>query len=449
MARMIAHVPMGALCDQTSSKRGLIIIFTLLSTLTPLIVIWTSNYQILIAKSIVEGIAASGIGIFKGPFTLGIAGHDLFEQASTKTEMADHSGSFSSAVLTGIIAYYLYPNVVPMFYVVGVFGILSTISIASLPQYREEYDLDGTMHSVKAVNNEWARNSFHGLKIEDEDPEEIRQMGKKELEEESESIWEMFITQKQLSIFGLGIFFFHLGNAAILPLLGQVLVLEGGRVGIPYMAANIVLAQTTSLLGIKMFNSMLAKGYRINIPILIGFGALVPRVLIIIICLRWWSNPYAIIATQFLDGLGAGTNGIAVMRITKTMTEGSNRFGVAFAIIILCESIGGAFSNLISGYVVGASTYEIGFIFLLCTGAVSLYFIHAMKVESAFACEGKNGEKEKKSFPRMVDLSSKVQVKHDLTADGASNSDEKGKKSTPSINHINQSESENKETTEA
>eukprot|EP00593_Proboscia_inermis_P013700 CAMPEP_0171326378 /NCGR_PEP_ID=MMETSP0816-20121228/117417_1 /TAXON_ID=420281 /ORGANISM="Proboscia inermis, Strain CCAP1064/1" /LENGTH=131 /DNA_ID=CAMNT_0011825831 /DNA_START=731 /DNA_END=1126 /DNA_ORIENTATION=- len=131
------------------------------------------------------------------------------------------------------------------------------------------------------------------------------------------------------------------------------------------------------------------------------------------------------------------------------MTEGSNRFGVAFAIIILCESIGGAFSNLISGYVVGASTYEIGFIFLLCTGAVSLYFIHAMKVESAFACEGKNGEKEKKSFPRMVDLSSKVQVKHDLTADGASNSDEKGKKSTPSINHINQSESENKETTEA
>ena len=186
MARMIAHVPMGALCDQTNSKRGLIILFTLLSTLTPLIVIWTSNYQILIAKSIVEGIAASGIGIFKGPFTLGIAGHDLFEQASTKTEMADHSGSFSSAVLIGITAYYLYPNVVPMFYVVGVFGILSTISIASLPQYREEYDLDGTMHSVKAVNNEWARNSFHGLKSEDKDLEEIRQMGKKELEGKKE-----------------------------------------------------------------------------------------------------------------------------------------------------------------------------------------------------------------------------------------------------------------------
>ena len=72
-----------------------------------------------------------------------------------------------------------------------------------------------------------------------------------------------------------------------------------------------------------------------------------------------------------------------------------------------------------------------------------------MKVESAFACEEKKGEKEKKLFPGMVDLSSKDQAKHDLTVDGASNFDEKGKKPTPSINHINQSESENKETTEA
>lgn len=266
MSRMVAHVPMGALCDKTTSKKGLIVIFTLLSTLTPLIVIWTRNYPILIAKSIVEGIAASGICAFKGPFTLGIAGHDLFEKASTKTEMADHSGSFFAALFTGIIAYYLYPNVLPMFYIVGVFGIISAICIVSLPRYREEYDLDGSVHSVKSVNDEWARNSKHGIKKEDLELEEP----KKEMKEESESIWSMFITQKQLSIFALGIFFFHLGNAAILPLLGQILALEGGRAGIPYMAANIVIAQLTSLLGIKMVNFFLKRGYRINIPILIA-----------------------------------------------------------------------------------------------------------------------------------------------------------------------------------
>jgi len=438
ISRMVAHVPMGALCDKTTSKKGIIVIFTLLSTLTPLIVIWTRNYPILIAKSIVEGIAASGICAFKGPFTLGIAGHDLFEKASTKTEMADHSGSFFAALFTGIIAYYLYPNVLPMFYIVGVFGIISAICIVSLPRYREEYDLNGSVHSVKSVNDEWARNSKHGsvhsvksvndelarnskhgsvhsvksvndelarnskhgIKKEDLELEEP----KKETKEESESIWSMFITQKQLSIFALGIFFFHLGNAAILPLLGQVLALEGGRAGIPYMAANIVIAQLTSLLGIKMVNFFLKRGYRINIPILIGFGALVPRVLIILILMRWWSNPYALMATQFLDGLGAGTNGIGIMRITKTLTEGSNRFGVVFAIIILCENVGAAFSNLISGFIVGASTYEIGFVFLLFVGAISLCFVHAVKVESAFSGEEEKGDKEEKeSVPVVVD----------------------------------------------
>ena len=67
---------------------------------------------------------------------------------------------------------------------------------------------------------------------------------------------EMF-SDKQLNIFVFGVFFFHLANAPVLPLLGQVLALGSGPAGTPYTCANLVLAQLTSILTAYVMTHMI------------------------------------------------------------------------------------------------------------------------------------------------------------------------------------------------
>ena len=90
-----------------------------------------------------------------------------------------------------------------------------------------------------------------------------------------------------MTFFTLSVFFFHLGNAAVLPLLGQILALEEGRNGIPYTAALIAIAQITLMGGVYMFDFFTNRGYTINVPIMIGFGALISRICCILVLLNF------------------------------------------------------------------------------------------------------------------------------------------------------------------
>ena len=167
-----------------------------------------------------------------------------------------------------------------------------------------------------------------------------------------------------------------------MPLLSQILALDSSREGIPLTVANIVIAQLFSVAGVKMMDIFTKRGYRINIPTFIGYGTLVPRILIIFFLLKYWPNQYAFVATQVLDGIGAGTNGLSIMKVTKELTYGSKRFGVAFALINLFEAFGGAMSNLCSGYYVATAIgYEEGFLFLLLPAVLCPFFILIMKVQ--------------------------------------------------------------------
>eukprot|EP00593_Proboscia_inermis_P014870 CAMPEP_0171305082 /NCGR_PEP_ID=MMETSP0816-20121228/14871_1 /TAXON_ID=420281 /ORGANISM="Proboscia inermis, Strain CCAP1064/1" /LENGTH=138 /DNA_ID=CAMNT_0011785629 /DNA_START=15 /DNA_END=431 /DNA_ORIENTATION=+ len=127
-------------------------------------------------------------------------------------------------------------------------------------------------------------------------------------------------------------------------------------------------------------DKLMKKGVRINIPILIGFGSQALRIGIILALTYTWSNPYALVATQLLDGIGAGVNGLAIMQLTKLLTNGTNNFGLAFSAINFCGFLGGALSNLISGLIVTATSYEIGFVWLLCPIMASLFFINLVAV---------------------------------------------------------------------
>ena len=382
MTQITSQVPIGWICDHSANKRMWLIVFSALSSLTPLVVTFTLNVPALIVTKIIEGMASTGLRVFKGPFALGIAGHATFESFASKTEIADHSGSLVAALGAGLMAYFLYPNIGSLFWVLGLFSIIAVFFIVFMRKRKKstkknsivsssfsennECDLDSVESSV--INNEWARNSSRKPSDLDE-------------KQTSPSLWNIFFYDRNLAFFCTALFMFHFGNAAVMPLLSQVLALENSREGIPYTVANIAIAQFFSIAGVKMMDFFTNRGYRINVPIFIGYSLLIPRILIIFLLLKYWPNPYALVATQMIDGIGAGVNGLAVMKVTKDLTYGSNSFGVAIALTGAFEAFGAAMSNLCSGYVVTAVGYEAGFLFLLLPAVLCPILILTLKVK--------------------------------------------------------------------
>jgi len=462
MAMFFSQVPFGVLVDSSANKKCIIFLCTSVCIFTPMAIIWSNNVPILIVKTILEGIASSGLAVVKGPFTLGISGHELFHTTTKYTEIAEHTGAFFSALLAGCVAYVFFHKAALLFSVIGVFGFLACVCILLMPTHSTP-SKDGSFFII--VNNDLARNSedFHETTVEDnesndnelkndqsrlttvednesnndglarnykesneitirdnesndnafkddifednvkaiEDNEKFTEGNESKNEElengEPISIWKI-MSDRNIAYFALGIFFFHLGNAAILPLLGQAIALKSGRAGIPYTAANIVVAQISSVGAAYMMDYAMTKGVQVNTPIQVGFGSQALRIGIIITLTSFWPNPYALVATQLLDGIGAGVNGMATMQITMVLTKGTNKFGLIFSIVNLCGFCGGALSNLISGFIVTATSYRIGFVFLLCPIALSMVFICLLEVQSnPDQCADK--EKDQKEIP--------------------------------------------------
>ena len=61
MSQIASQVPVGWLCDHSTNKKMLLIVFSVLSGLTPLVVVFTLNIPVLIVSKIIEGIASTGL----------------------------------------------------------------------------------------------------------------------------------------------------------------------------------------------------------------------------------------------------------------------------------------------------------------------------------------------------------------------------------------------------
>ena len=102
--------------------------------------------------------------------------------------------------------------------------------------------------------------------------------------------------------------------------------------------------------------------------------------------LEFWPNNYALVAMQLFDGIGAGTFGLSLVCLTKTLTKGTGRFSFTLGFIITINMVGGALSNLIGGYIVNLSSYIWGFISLGIMGSVSVILASFINVEDRGHC---------------------------------------------------------------
>lgn len=86
-------------------------------------------------------------------------------------------------------------------------------------------------------------------------------------------------------------------------------------------------------------------------------------------------DKYALLATQTLDGVGAGIFDTLIRVAVMRLTQGTGRFGVTFGFVITCWQVGHGFSILLSEFIVQYAGYTAAFLTLaaICAANACLF----------------------------------------------------------------------------
>ena len=125
--------------DKTTADRRIFLttasIITALSALAVLFVKEGNNsHGLIFISKIIEGVTASFIGPCLAALTLATFGPNHFDAVMASNILWGHIGSVASAVLAGLVAYVLYPNIKYCFLVIGAAALSACLFIPHLPQ---------------------------------------------------------------------------------------------------------------------------------------------------------------------------------------------------------------------------------------------------------------------------------------------------------------------------
>jgi predicted MFS family arabinose efflux permease len=178
------------------------------------------------------------------------------------------------------------------------------------------------------------------------------------------------LEDRPLMIFLCCAVMFHFANAAMLPLLGEMLAKGKGRTSMMFMSACVMTTQfTITLLAAWTGRSAGAWGRK---PLLLtGFGVLPIRGVFYTLT----NNLYLLVGIQVLDGIGVGIFGVVSVLVIADLTRGTGRFNLTLGAIATAVGIGAALSQTIAGSIVHHFSDRAGFMFLASVAAAAFLIL--------------------------------------------------------------------------
>jgi MFS family permease len=359
VAGMVMTAPAGALIDATSRKRAFVVIPGIFTVLASGIILLSQNFWVVTLSQIATAIAGAAIGPAVAGITLGIVRQAGFNRQNGHNQAFNHAGNVAGAGLSGLLGWQF--GLPAVFWLAAVFGALSIVSVLMIPR--------------EAIDDRAAR----GLEKDGKDG------GKA-------SGFRVLVECKPLLILAAALAFFHLGNAAMLPLYGLEIVAEKQANAAGFVATTIVVAQAVmiaaSLIAMRVADS---RGYWI--VMLISFLALPIRGLIAAhIVERWGVYP-----VQILDGIGAGLQSVAVPGLVARILNGTGRVNVGQGAVMTAQGLGAAFSPAIGGWIAQEIGYGPMFTILGCFALVSIGLWTGFASILRPACGQNRGRKTKRT----------------------------------------------------
>ena len=343
IAGILTQTPAGALVDFLRSKRALVAVGVVaLAAGALLIALFPSFWPVMAAQVLVGGTSSVFVPAICA-MSLGIVGRTAFDTRQGRNQTFNSAGNVTAALSMGLLGY-LVSNRSIFFFVVAL--AVPTIFVLLLIRPAE-------------IDYEVARGANEGEKA-----------GK------AESVWVLF-KDRPLVLFLVCAVMFHFANAAMLPLLGELLAKGQGRSSMLFMSACVVTTQFVITL-IASWSGRKAGTWGRKPLLLIAFGVLPIRGVLYTLT----SNTALIVAIQVMDGVGAGIFGVVSVLVIADLTRGTGRFNLTLGAISTAVGIGAALSQVIAGSIVHHAGYRTGFLFLAGVASAALAILYFFMPET-------------------------------------------------------------------
>jgi MFS family permease len=332
IAGMAVTTPLGALVDRTRAKRAIVVAAAVAITLASIAILLRTGFVVVAGAQVVNGMAGAAVGPAIAAITLGLVHQRGYPHQLGRNGAFNHSGNVAAAALAGTAGYFF--GLGAVFVVLAImagFSVVATLRI-----------------DPRAIDHRAAR----GAARKDDAPV---------------ANFAVLLRSKELMVLGATLTLFHLGNAAMLPLLGQAVVARGGSDPSAYTAATIIVAQAT-MVPMALFAARLAeeRGYwlvfllaLIALPIRGATASLV-------------TGPWGLGPVQILDGVGAGILGVAVPGLVARILAGTGHVNAGLGVVMTLQGVGAALSTTVGGLFAQRLGYSAAFLALGAIAAAAL-----------------------------------------------------------------------------
>lgn len=351
IAGMVMTTPAGALIDATRRKKLFVIVPGICTVVASGIVLLSQEFWLVAASQVATAIAGAAIGPAVAGITLGIVQQAGFNRQNGRNQAFNHAGNMVGAGLSGLVGW-LY-GFTAVFWLAALFGALSIVSVLMIPS--------------SSIDDDAARGLSH------EANDDKRASGLRVL-----------VETRPLLILAAALLFFHLGNAAMLPLYGLAVVAGKQADPASFVAMTIVVAQGTMILTALVAMRMAEKeGYWL--VLLVSFVALPIRGVIA----AWLLNRWGVYPVQILDGVGAGLQSVAVPGLVARILDGTGRINAGQGAVMTVQGIGASLSPAIGGWIAQELGYGAMFLVLGAFALVSmvLWLVFAPLLKPACAAK--------------------------------------------------------------
>jgi len=349
VAGMLMTTPAGALVDAIRHKKLCIIIPGICTVIASGIVLLSQSFWLVTLSQVSTAIAGAAIGPAVSGITLGMVRQAGFNRQNGHNQAFNHAGNMVGAGLSGLLGWMFgFPAVLLL---AALFGVLSIISVLMIPN--------------AAIDHDEAR----GLNRDGEDDGKVGGIT-------------VLLESRPLLILAAALAFFHLGNAAMLPLYGLAVVSAKQADPAGFVAITIVVAQGTMIL-VSLIAMRLAESRGYWLVLLISFVALPIRgVLAACVMNKWGVYP-----VQILDGIGAGLQSVAVPGLVARILAGTGRVNAGQGAVMTVQGLGASLSPAIGGWIAQGIGYSAMFVILgsFALGSIALWLGFAAVLKPACA----------------------------------------------------------------
>jgi predicted MFS family arabinose efflux permease len=336
IAGIIAQTPAGALADRLRSKRALIAGGVVALAVGALMIAIQPSLGSVMAAQTLIGVSSSVFGPMVAAISLGLVGRALFDRRQGRNQTFNSAGNVVAAVSMGLIGYFLSNR--GIFFFVVAFTIPTLWALASIRADQIDYEV--------------ARGADDG-----------------EHKPAPSSIGHL-LKDRPLLIFLICAVLFHFANAAMLPLLGEMLAKGHGRASMMFMSACVVTTQLVVTL-LASWSGIKAGQWGRKPLLLIAFGVLPVRGVLYTLT----NSAPSLVAIQILDGIAAAIFGVVSVLVIADLTKGTGRFNLTLGAVTTAVGIGAALSQSIAGGIVHRWGYHAGFLFLAAVAAGALIIL--------------------------------------------------------------------------